>query len=210
MPFLRLPLLKNNIMLYNYVVLGGNMKKKSQIIEKTKRNLINSFWNLYKNEDIIKITIKDICDCADYDRTTFYRYFNNRNDILDELENEFINNIKNSIDKAPSKKNNSILFDGFNRFNENYGEYIAIFCKKNNYSFYNKFKKIIKEDVFNYFKFNIKDTKKEEFVFEFIFSSLISSYVYWYNHKDIMDLNSFVKFANNVILNGINIILKDS
>lgn len=51
------------------------MKKQPQVTELTRKKLINSFWNLYKEKDITKIGIKNICDCAKYDRTTFYRYY---------------------------------------------------------------------------------------------------------------------------------------
>lgn len=105
------------------------------------------------------------------------------------------------------KKINSILYTNFEIFNNVYGEYIVTFCKKNNYSFYNKLKKLIINDVYSYFNFNINDTNMNEFVFEFIFSSLIGSYIYWYEHKDIIDLNLFLEFANTMIFNGVNIVL---
>lgn len=186
------------------------MNKQPQVTELTRRKLINSFWNLYKEKDITKIRIKNICDNANYDRTTFYRYFNNIEDVLNELEDEIISSIKNGISKKINdKKNNHIRFNNFKEFNDIYGEYIAIFNKNNNINFYNKLKKIIKKDVYKYFDFNIDNADTKEFIFEFVFSSLINSYVYWYNHKDIMSLKSFLEFANSVISNGISIVLKN-
>lgn len=187
------------------------MKKQPQVTELTRKKLINSFWNLYKEKDITKIRIKNICDCAKYDRTTFYRYYNDITDILNKLEDEIIISIANSISKNINDKNsNKINYDGFNIFNNKYGEYITIFYKNSNRNFYNKLKRIIKKDVYKYFNFSIDNADIEEFVFEFVFSSLINSYVYWYNHKNIMSLKSFVEFANNVISNGINIVLKNT
>ena len=94
--------------------------------------------------------------------------------------------------------------------------YLSVIClntafyKNSNRNFYNKLKRIIKKDVYKYFNFSIDNADIEEFIFEFVFSSLINSYVYWYNHKNIMSLKSFVEFANNVISNGINIVLKNT
>lgn len=187
------------------------MKKQPQVTELTRKKLINSFWNLYKEKDITKIGIKNICDCAKYDRTTFYRYYNDITDILNKLEDEIIISIANSISKnINDKSSNKIKYDGFNIFNNKYGEYITIFYKNSNRNFYNKLKQIIKKDVYKYFNFSIDNADIEEFIFEFVFSSLINSYVYWYNHKNIMSLKSFVEFANNVISNGINIVLKNT
>lgn len=187
------------------------MKKQPQVTELTRKKLINSFWNLYKEKDISKIRIKNICDNAKYDRTTFYRYFDDIADILNDLEDEIISEIADGIiENINDKKNNKTRFDNFEEFNDKYGEYITVFYKNNNRSFYNKIKKLIKNDVYIYFNFSIDSDDIKEFVFEFVFSSLINSYVYWYNHKTTMSLKSFVEFANNVISNGINIVLNNT
>ena len=175
------------------------MKKKERT-EQTKENLIKSFWELYKEKNITAITVGNICSNANYNRTTFYRYFNDTSDLLNELENTIIYNIKNSIN---SKETTNILFDGFEKFNNKYGEYINVFYRKGNNNFYNKFKKLIKNEVYSYLKINTKNEEKKEFIYEFLFSSLINSYVYWYNHENIMDLESFVIFINNMLSNSI-------
>ena len=101
------------------------MKKQPQV---TKNNLINSFWNLYKENNANKITIKNVCDKANYDRTTFYRYFNNVDDCLRELENEIINNIKyDIINKSNINKDRKILLESFYKFPNDYGEFIKTF-----------------------------------------------------------------------------------
>lgn len=51
------------------------MKKQSKTAIKTRETLINSFWNLYKREDLNKITIDKICSEAEYERTTLYYEF---------------------------------------------------------------------------------------------------------------------------------------
>lgn len=178
------------------------MRKQPQVTEKTRRKLIESFWKLYKHNDINKITIKDICDNANYERTTFYRYFKDINDILNEIEIEIIEDIKDNI-----KKNKSEAFSNFEKFNKNYGEYIATFKEKQNKNFFVKFKELVKNDVYNYFDYNISDENKKELIFEFIFSLLINSYTFWYRNKKLMDVESFKKFANNVIKNDINFIV---
>ena len=184
------------------------MKKQLYTTEQTKKNLINSFWELYKKEDISKITIGKICNTASYERTTFYRYFTDITDILNHVEDEIIENIKKDIQNSEKNSNtSSIFFDGFKRFTDKYGEYIVIFHEKGNRHFYIKFKELIKKDVYEYLNFNIKDENQKEFLFEFLFSSLINSYTYWYRNQKIMDLETFVKFTNNILLNGTNSII---
>ena len=54
----------------------------------------------------------------------------------------------------------------------------------------------------------VSKTLKKEIVFELLFSSLISSYSYWYDHKNSIPLETYIEFANSIISNGINTIIK--
>ena len=51
------------------------MKNNTEIISKTKQDLIDAFWCLYCEKRIEKITIKEITVKAGYNRSTFYEYF---------------------------------------------------------------------------------------------------------------------------------------
>lgn len=183
------------------------MKKKTSTAEETRKKLINSFWKLYKKKDLSKITIGEICTNANYERTTFYRYFTDINDILNQLEDEIINGIIKRIEKK-TNLTTGITYNRFKRFVSTYGEYIIILNEKGERRFCNKFKNLIKNNVYDYFGFNIQDENKKDFLFEFMFSSLINSFVYWYNHQDIMSLEAFVKLVNGMILNSAKILEK--
>ncbi|URN86257.1 TetR/AcrR family transcriptional regulator [Acetobacterium wieringae] len=56
----------------------------------TRQNLIDSFWLLYCQKNIEKITVKEICEIAGYNRSTFYVYFNDVYEILEEIEEQTI------------------------------------------------------------------------------------------------------------------------
>ena len=176
------------------------MKKQPHITEQTRKKLLDGFWNLYKKKDITQITVKNICDIASYERTTFYRYFTDITDILNQLEDYVINNIKNEISiKLKSIEPITISSEGFTKFTSVYGEYLVIFSEKGNISFYKKFKELIKTDGYDYLIINIIDDNKKDFVFEFIFSSLINAFIYWYRHQKKISIESFILFANTIL-----------
>ena len=176
------------------------MKKQPQITEHTRKKLIEAFWKLYKKEDINTITIKNICDTANYERTTFYRYFFDIYDLLNQLEDIIIDNIKNDINiKIKPFKSNTISTGGFVKFTNTYGEYIVVFLEKGNTKFYRKFKELIKNDVYTYLDININKESNKDFIFEFIFSSLLNSFIYWYRHQEEMSIEKFVEFANKLL-----------
>lgn len=62
------------------------MKKQPQVTEQTRANLTSAFWELYLVKPIEKITIREITDRAGYNRATFYLYYRDVYDLLDQLE----------------------------------------------------------------------------------------------------------------------------
>ena len=180
------------------------MKKYEQVSSRTRKNFFEAFWQLYRTSD--NITISKICELANYDRTTFYRYFINISDILNQFEDEILNNLRNDI----INKNNLVYIspDRFKIFTEKYGKYIIAFHDKGEKRFYDKFKEIITQEVYDLFDFNITGEVNKNFLYEFLFSSVIISYSYWYNHPDIMSYESFVLFLNIILIDGSKNIIK--
>lgn len=59
-------------------------------VEHTKENIKSAFWNLYKEKQIGKITVSELCKIAGYHRSTFYEYYQDIYDVLEEIESELI------------------------------------------------------------------------------------------------------------------------
>ena len=58
--------------------------------EPTKTNIQLAFWKLYEKKPIGKISVKEVCDKAGYSRYTFYRYFKDIYDVLDQIEADLL------------------------------------------------------------------------------------------------------------------------
>lgn len=58
----------------------------------TKMVLQNSLFELLKQKSIDKITVTDICHLADINRGTFYYYYTDVFDLLNQIENELYEN----------------------------------------------------------------------------------------------------------------------
>lgn len=70
------------------------MKKRPQVTEQTKANLTSAFWELYLEKPIEKITVREIAERAGYNRATFYLYFRDVYDLLDQLEAEVLGQVR--------------------------------------------------------------------------------------------------------------------
>lgn len=73
------------------------MKKQPEITEKTRRNFIEVFCELYSQKPIEKISIQEITNKAGYNRSTFYQYFTDIYDLLDSVENDLLSYIKEEL-----------------------------------------------------------------------------------------------------------------
>ena len=66
------------------------MKKREEITAQTKQNIMDAFWSLYCEKRIEKITVRDITNEAGYNRGTFYEYFSDVYNVLEQIENTLI------------------------------------------------------------------------------------------------------------------------
>ena len=73
------------------------MKKNQTQTEMTQKNLQDAFWILYEKQRINKITIKDICNLAGYNRSTFYQYYADVYDVLYKFENQLLKEVSEFV-----------------------------------------------------------------------------------------------------------------
>lgn len=65
---------------------------ENQRVRITKSLLKDSLLTLLQEKNINHISVREICDKAGINRSTFYKYYGSPYDLLKEIEYEFINN----------------------------------------------------------------------------------------------------------------------
>lgn len=73
---------------------------RERMINHTKKLLKESLLELLTKKTLSKITIKELCDKADINRTTYYRYYLDPYDQLEKIENEIFNNMGKFIENV--------------------------------------------------------------------------------------------------------------
>lgn len=82
-------------------------KASSTHAERTKRFFKDAFISLVHEKGFSAVTVKDIVERAEYNRTTFYLYYKDKFDLVDELFQEMSESIQfHSISKY--KQNNNV------------------------------------------------------------------------------------------------------
>ena len=79
------------------------MKPESRRVKMTKKVLCDSLIHLLFQKDIQHVTIKEICDYADINRSTYYRYYQNPFDQLNKIQEELIHELYLHIEKISKK-----------------------------------------------------------------------------------------------------------
>ena len=74
------------------------MKKQPQVTEQTRANLRQAFWELYGTKPVEKITIREITERAGYNRATFYLYFRDVYDLLAQIEDEILGEVRHLVE----------------------------------------------------------------------------------------------------------------
>ena len=65
-------------------------KKEDRRTAMTKRMLKDALIEMLKEKDIYHISIRELCERADVNRTTFYKYYGSQFDLLTDMENDLL------------------------------------------------------------------------------------------------------------------------
>lgn len=68
----------------------GTMNRNEVNSSATVEDITNSFFKLFAATDINRVRIEDVCAKCHVSRTTFYRYFNDKYDVLDKKEEQLL------------------------------------------------------------------------------------------------------------------------
>jgi AcrR family transcriptional regulator len=79
-------------------------KKDNRRTRMTKLLLKNSLIELLRQKPFARITIKDLCDQADLNRSTFYLHYTDQTELLREVEQQAFSNAMQDLEKVDADK----------------------------------------------------------------------------------------------------------
>ena len=77
-------------------------KTEDRRVAMTKRMLKDALIDMLKEKDIYHISIRELCERADVNRTTFYKYYSSQFDLLADMEKDLIDFISKLIERSES------------------------------------------------------------------------------------------------------------
>lgn len=104
-------------------------------VKYTKMVIRNSFIKLLEEKPISKITLKEVCDLAEINRSTFYKYYRDTYDWMDQTVNECMVGAHELLDQVNSKDIKVILTEMLQAIVENISMFDALFTNYGNVNF---------------------------------------------------------------------------
>jgi AcrR family transcriptional regulator len=121
--------------------------KQSRKTEYTRMVLRNSLVELMKEKPVTRITIKELCEKADVNRTTFYTHYQDQYELLRQIEDEtlayFEDMLKKYNDKYSKSEVTQMVEELFQYVSNNSNSIQVLLSENGDINFQKK--------VFNYF-----------------------------------------------------------
>ncbi|MBM7614493.1 TetR/AcrR family transcriptional regulator [Alkaliphilus hydrothermalis] len=181
------------------------MKKRPEVTAQTRQNLIDSFWSLYCEKRVEKITVKEITQKAGYNRGTFYEYFTDIYDVLEQLEASLIP----SLDELPQftiqNQTMGMPLDMLMKIYEKNSKYYSVLLGDNGDPAFasklkNSIKPILKKELLKYSKLSPIEF---DFLLEYILSAMIGIMSYWFRNDKELSAEDLITLIQDLMTNGV-------
>lgn len=174
------------------------MGKKTAASEATKQALREAFWELYKNKSIEKISVREITERAGYNRGTFYLYYKDVYDILEQSEQLLIREIYDTglfpEGKNPSYDTNQLIAWILNIYQKNFEKFKILLGTHGDPGFTKTLQGIMKRELACTLKIpDDINPQAADYYIEFVISGILAVIVKWLSEGDQFPLDEFIR-----------------
>ncbi len=181
------------------------MHKQPQVTEQTKANIRQAFWELYAERPIENITVKQVTDRAGYNRATFYLYFKDIYDVLQQIEDELIGLLEKLVHTRLMRESEpdfsghmGVLLELARRYSL---QFQVLLGDRGDPAFATRFKQVLAPMLDRFLVTERALTQREaDLLREFYLSGLLSVVVAWLRDPQDMSIADLVPFITDVVV----------
>ena len=169
------------------------MKNEDTRVQFTKKVLKDALLRILQSKPIAKVSIKELCEEAGLNRGTFYLHYNEPNDVLMEIEGDFIREKMSFLDPYLKDDNPDQLAKLFEAVLSNSELSLILFGRNGSPQFTERIKALVREGV-------LREWQKEfpkyarvdlEFVYEFVFPGAMNLILGWLSDSGSLPVSEF-------------------
>lgn len=167
----------------------------------TKKIIRDKLIELLENNHISKISVTMVCNAAEINRTTFYKYYDNTFDLLVKIERELLDSLQERIIQNGNREFSSMIRIVMEELKSNAHEYQILFSKNSDTAF--------RERVFSLcYAENMKQiqkiypnltNKQQEWLYDFILEGSNGILNQWINGGMEESIDSIVEFTCRIV-----------
>ncbi len=175
-------------------------------VRRTKKLLMRSLTKLMTEKKINKITVTELTELADVNRSTFYLYYKDIYDMIDKIETEMFEEFNLQLKKLyisdPNRENTlSFFVFVFEFVRENADICKILLGQDGDYTFLNKFKEAIMESQPP--NMNKLDQTANRYFMPFAVSGCIGAIQQWLQEDMVSPPREIAEFIIGLIMNGL-------
>ena len=187
-------------------------KPTDRRVLRTKKNIRQAFLHLLSEKSLSQITVKELSNLADINRKTFYMYYSNIEDILEELEDELVLKLVHVFEKELFQKEMFDSYSFFENLNHTIQKDIDLYRILNHSDLLPHLIQRAKNALIEVFfrKYNISaDSDNERYILyaEYAASGILSMYTKWFSRDFHMSLEELTRTAAEITLYGLQHLL---
>ncbi len=171
-------------------------------VKYTVKVIKEAFLKILENKPITKISVKEVAEAAEVNRATFYSHFSDCYDLLESIENDLLNDFRNSL-KYVSFFDVAFLVSAIYDMIERHSEICRILVFKNtNPSIIKKMIDLAREQSMELWRKELKKASQNELEMLYIHLShglmhVVAEGYYKYDKKEV------IGFVNRIVLSSI-------
>ena len=182
------------------------MNNNDRRVKRTKKALYDALLILLKDKTINEITVTELTTKADVNRATFYFYYTDLIDMLQQIQNDAFEAFKQVIQKA------TISVSTIEGFTE-YAERLFAYCKENESLVRFIINNDINNQLYTYIRqlmlTNIPNTKEifgennpAKFISNYVINAMIGVCIDWMDDGMKIPARDLAELCANVYING--------
>lgn len=182
------------------------MNNNDRRVKRTKKALYEALLTLLKEKSINEITVTELTTLADVNRATFYFYYTDLIDMLQQIQNEAYDSFTEVIQKA------TIHVSTIEGFTE-YAERLFTYCKENEALVRFIINNDVNNRLYTYIKqlmlTNIPNTKEifgennpAKFISNYVITAMIGICIDWMDDGMKIPARDLAELCANVYING--------
>lgn len=175
-------------------------------VKRTKKALRDALFELLETKTINQITVTELTTLADVNRATFYFYYTDLIDMLQQIQNEAYQLFSDIINESNSSIN---TIEGFTE----YAESLLNFCKEHetlcrfiinndvNNQLYQQIQFLMLNNIPNA-KDKFSENNPARYSTNFVLTAITGVLIDWMNEGMEIPTHELAKFLANIYLNG--------